>query len=88
MKWLEWMISAGMYVVSVAILMRLMGQAIKDSVADSASHAGTTINSGFVFNLAVFVLLLSFEIPKLASIFGGGANATGTGALKLARSFA
>ena len=88
MKWLEWMISAGMYVVSVAILMRLMGQAIRDSVAASAPHAGTTINSGFVFNLAVFVLLLSFEIPKLASIFGGGANVTGTGALKLARSFA
>jgi TrbL/VirB6 plasmid conjugal transfer protein len=86
-KWLDWMISAGMYVVAVAILMKLMGHAIADSVAASAQHAGTTVNSGFVFNLAVFILLLSFEIPKLAGIFGGGASATGTGPLKLARGF-
>jgi hypothetical protein len=85
-KWLDWMVSAGMYVVIVSILIRLVGTSIASAV-DKASHVGgsTTLNGAYVFNLSIFILLLSFEIPKLATIFGGGATATGTGALSLAR---
>jgi hypothetical protein len=87
-KWLDWMISAGMYTVVVAVLIKLVGTSISDAVS-KATHVGgsTTVNGAYVFDLAVFVLLLSFEIPKLATIFGGGATATGTGALKLASKF-
>jgi len=85
-KWLDWMISAGMYVVVVAILMKLVGSSIGDAVSKASGVGGaTTVNAMYVFNLAIFILLLSLEIPKLAAIFGGGANATGTAALKLAK---
>ncbi|WP_321794784.1 type IV secretion system protein [Caballeronia sp. J97] len=85
-KWLDWMISAGMYVVIVAILIKLVGNSITNAVTAATNVGGsTTVNGAYVFDLSIFILLLSFEIPKLATIFGGGANATGTGALKLLR---
>jgi hypothetical protein len=87
-KWLDWMIHSGMYVVMVAVLLKLVGSAISTSVTKATAVGGTTtVNGAYVFDLAVFVLLLSFEIPKLAGMFGSGAGASGTGALKLARSF-
>jgi type IV secretory pathway VirB6-like protein len=83
-KWLDWMISAGMYVVIVAILIKLVGNSITNAVTAATNVGGnTTVNGAYVFDLSIFVLLLSFEIPKLATIFGGGATATGTGALRL-----
>jgi hypothetical protein len=42
------------------------------------------MNAAYVFDLAVFVLLLSLEIPKLAGIFGGGASASGTAGVRMA----
>jgi type IV secretory pathway VirB6-like protein len=87
-KWLDWMISAGMYTVVVSVLIKLVGASITEAVAKATQVGGsTTVNGAYVFDLAVFVLLLSFEIPKLATIFGGGATATGTGAMKLASKF-
>jgi hypothetical protein len=83
-KWLDWMVSAGMYIVIVAILIKLVGNSITNAVTAATNVGGnTTVNGAYVFDLSIFVLLLSFEIPKLATIFGGGATATGTGALKL-----
>ncbi|WP_157056220.1 type IV secretion system protein [Candidatus Burkholderia verschuerenii] len=88
LKWLDWMISAGMYVVIVAVLIKLVGISIESAVKNATAVGGaTTLNGAYVFNLSVFILLLSLEIPKLATIFGGGATATGTGALKLAKGF-
>ncbi|MDR5826077.1 type IV secretion system protein [Caballeronia sp. LZ043] len=84
-KWLDWMISAGMYVVIVAILFKLIGASIVSAVNKASDVGGSTVlNGAYIFNLAVFILLLSFEIPKLATVFGGGATASGTSALKLA----
>jgi TrbL/VirB6 plasmid conjugal transfer protein len=84
-KWLDWMISAGMYVVVVAILMGLVNSSIS-SAFSKASGVGvhTTLNAAYVFDLAIFMLLLSLEIPKLAGIFGGGASASGTGGVRMA----
>ncbi|WP_235024734.1 type IV secretion system protein [Caballeronia arvi] len=83
-KWLDWMISAGMYIVIVAILIKLVGNSITNAVTAATNVGGnTTVNGAYVFDLSIFILLLSFEIPKLATIFGGGATATGTGALRL-----
>jgi hypothetical protein len=88
MRWLDWMIHAGMYVVIVAVLVKLMGNNISGAVQQANNlGAKTTVTGGYVLDLAIFILLLAFEVPKLAGIFGNGAGATGTGALKLARSF-
>ncbi len=82
-KWLDWMVSAGMYVVIVQILMGLVGTSITTALKTATSVGGhTTMNAAYVFDLAVFVLLLSMEIPKLAGIFGGGASASGTSGVK------
>jgi hypothetical protein len=87
MKWLDWMIHSGMYIVMVAVLVKLLGANITNAVQNATKLTGATVTGAYAFDLAVFVLLLSFEIPKLAGMFGSGAGATGTGAMKLARSF-
>ncbi|MFM0416896.1 type IV secretion system protein [Paraburkholderia aromaticivorans] len=87
-KWLDWMIHSGMYVVMVAVLVKLVGSSISNALSNATRVGSSTQVSGaYVFDLAIFVLLLSFEIPKLAGMFGSGAGASGTGALKLARGF-
>jgi hypothetical protein len=84
-KWLDWMISAGMYVVVVAILMGLVNSSISSAITQAAGVGGhTTLNGAYVFDLSVFMLLLSLEIPKLAGIFGGGAGASGTAGVRMA----
>lgn len=76
--WLDWMISAGMYVVVAAILMRLVTQNMIHAVQDAATLGLSTPGAGAqVFDLAFFVFLVSFEIPKIAGMFGGGASASG-----------
>ncbi|BCZ85483.1 hypothetical protein PTKU64_91580 (plasmid) [Paraburkholderia terrae] len=84
--WLDYMISAGMYVVVAAILMRLVTQSLIAAVQDAtAKGLSTSGASGYVFDLAVFVFLISFEIPKIAGMFGGGANASGSIVAKVGR---
>jgi hypothetical protein len=84
-KWLDWMISAGMYIVVVSILMGLVNTAVSSAFSKASAVGGlTTLNGAYVFDLSVFMLLLSLEIPKLASIFGGGASASGTGGVRAA----
>jgi hypothetical protein len=58
-----------------------------DAVRDAASLGLTTSGAAAqVFDLAFFVFLVSFEIPKIAGMFGGGANASGAIIGKIARS--
>ncbi|CAN7794059.1 type IV secretion system protein [Paraburkholderia hospita] len=84
--WLDYMISAGMYVVVAAILMRLVTQSLIAAVQDAtAKGLSTSGASGYVFDLAIFVFLISFEIPKIAGMFGGGANASGSIVAKVGR---
>ena len=84
-RWLDWMVSAGMYVVIVQVLMGLVGTSIESALHNATTvGAHTTMNAAYVFDLAVFVLLLSMEIPKLAGIFGGGASASGTSGVRAA----
>jgi hypothetical protein len=79
------MVSAGMYVVIVQVLMGLVGTSIESALHNATTvGAHTTMNAAYVFDLAVFVLLLSMEIPKLAGIFGGGASASGTSGVRAA----
>ncbi|MEM5440378.1 type IV secretion system protein, partial [Paraburkholderia diazotrophica] len=76
--WLDYMVSAGMYIVVAAILMRLVTHNMVNAVQDAAKLGLTTAGAAAqVFDLAFFVFLVSFEIPKIAGMFGGGANASG-----------
>jgi TrbL/VirB6 plasmid conjugal transfer protein len=85
--WLDYMISAGMYVVVAAILMRLVTGSMVEAVKDAAGLGLSTSGAaGYVFDLAFFVFLLSFEIPKIAGMFGGGASASGAMIGKVAKS--
>ena len=72
----------------VAVLFKLMGGAVSGAVTQATSNGtATQLSAGFAFDLALFLLMLSFEIPKLAGMFGGGSGATGTSAMKTAMRF-
>ena len=84
--WLDYMISAGMYIVVAAILLRLVTHNMVNAVQDAAKLGLTTSGAAAqVFDLAFFVFLVSFEIPKIAGMFGGGANASGAIVGKVAK---
>lgn len=81
-SWLDFTVSAGMYMVVAAILQRLMTATLATSFSNTISKGLTTPYAGsLTLDLSIFVLILAFEIPKFASMFGGGANASG-GAIK------
>jgi hypothetical protein len=85
-SWLDFMINAGMYMVVAAIMMKLVTGTLVNAVKD-ATDAGltTALSAGYVFDLTFFVFLVSFEIPKIAGMFGGGTGATGGALAKLAK---
>ena len=88
-SWLDYMISAGMYTVVAAILARLvtgsLTAAINNSIQKGLSTPGA---AAYVFDLSLFVFLVSFEIPKMAGMFGGGANASGSIVAKVGKAAA
>lgn len=78
-SWLDYMISAGMYCVVSAILARLVIGSLSTALTAATANGMTTAQgASYVFDLSLFVFLLSFEIPKFAGMFGGGANASGS----------
>ena len=63
-----------------------MSQAWKMTAAAGDSAALTTPEMAvYVLDLSILVFLLSFEIPKMAAMFGGGASASGAMIGKVAR---
>jgi hypothetical protein len=84
--WLDYMISAGMYTVVAAILMRLVTQSLTSAIQSAVQTGLSTPGAAaYVFDLSLFVFLVSFEIPKMAGMFGGGANASGAFVGKVAK---
>ncbi|WP_165841826.1 type IV secretion system protein [Paraburkholderia unamae] len=84
--WLDYMVSAGMYCVISAILSRLVTGSLTSAItAATASGLSTAQGATYVLDLSLFIFLLSFEIPKMAGMFGGGANASGALFGKVAR---
>ncbi|WP_321905806.1 type IV secretion system protein [Paraburkholderia tropica] len=78
-SWLDWMISASMYCVISAILSRLVTGSLSSAITTATSSGlSTSYGATYVLDLSLFVFLLSFEIPKMAGMFGGGANASGS----------
>jgi type IV secretory pathway VirB6-like protein len=85
-SWLDYMVSASMYTVVAAILMKLVSGSLLTAIA-AGSKVGLSTPEGatYVMDLSIFVFLLSFEIPKIAGMFGGGANASGSALGKVAK---
>jgi hypothetical protein len=76
--WLDWMVSSGMYCVVSAILSQLVAGSLNDAMAAAVGEGlSTSYGATYVMDLSFFVFLLSFEIPKMAGMFGGGASASG-----------
>ena len=85
-SWLDFMTSAGMYAIAAAILQKLVTGSLIVAINTAHATGVTTPYAGaLVENLAFYMLLLSFEIPKIASMFGTGQGASGAALGKLAR---
>lgn len=85
-SWLDYMVSASMYTVVAAILMKLVSGSLLTAItAGSKVGLSTPEGATYVMDLSIFVFLLSFEIPKIAGMFGGGANASGSALGKVAK---
>jgi hypothetical protein len=85
-SWLDFMVSASMYTVVAAILMKLVSGSLLTAIAAGKNIGlSTPVGATYVMDLSIFVFLLSFEIPKIAGMFGGGANASGSALGKVAK---
>ena len=84
-SWLDFMIGASMYSVVAAVMARLVSSALVSTLTDQKS-AGTATLSGaaYAMSVALFMILVAFELPKLAgAIFGSGGGISGGGAMRI-----
>lgn len=86
--WFDFMVTASMYVVTAAIIANLVAVSVGETVQAVATVGTSTSAAGWkAASLSLLVLLLSFEIPKIAgSLFGTGGGASGGAAMSLAKS--
>ena len=85
MSWLDFMIGASMYTVVAAIMARLVSSAFTSTIV-SQPDIGTASMAGaaYAFGVALFMLLVALEIPKIAgAIFGSGGGLSGGAAARL-----
>jgi hypothetical protein len=94
--WFDFMVTASMYIVTSAIIANLVAAATGETIQKVAAVGTSTAAAGWkAASLSVLVLLISFEIPKLAgSLFGTGGGISGgaaasaaKGAMKLGKLF-
>ncbi|WP_316157711.1 type IV secretion system protein [Cupriavidus sp. BIC8F] len=85
--WLDFMLTASMYVVTAAIIANLVAASTGETIQKVADIGTSTAAAGWkATSLSVLVLLISFEIPKLAgSLFGTGGGVSGGAAMGLAK---
>jgi hypothetical protein len=79
------MIGASMYSVVAAVMARLVSSALVSTLIDQKS-AGTATLAGAVYamSIALFMILVAFELPKIAgAIFGSGGGISGGGAMRV-----
>ncbi len=88
LPWFDFMVTASMYVVTAAIIANLVAASTGDTIQKVADIGTSTAAAGWkAASLSVLVLLISFEIPKLAgSLFGTGGGVSGGAAMGLAKS--
>lgn len=84
-SWLDFMISASMYTVVASVMARLVSGAFTSTIVDQ-TDIGTTSLAGaaYALGVAMFMLLVALEIPKMAgAIFGSGGGLSGGAAGRL-----
>lgn len=84
--WLDFMVGASMYVVVATTMARLVSATYTSLIPALSTLGGWTSAGGlYAITVAIFMLLVSFEIPKIAgAVLGTRAGATGGGAIRLA----
>ncbi|QEZ48874.1 conjugal transfer protein (plasmid) [Cupriavidus oxalaticus] len=78
-SWLDFMIGASMYTVVASVMARLVSSAFTSTIVDQP-EIGTTSLAGaaYALGVAMFMLLVALEIPKMAgAIFGSGGGLSG-----------
>lgn len=77
--WFDFMVTASMYVVVAAILANLVATATAETIRNVAAVGTSTAAAGWkAASLSILILLISLEIPKLASsLFGTGGGISG-----------
>lgn len=84
-SWLDFMISASMYTVVASVMARLVSSAFTSTMVDQ-TDIGTQSLAGaaYALGVAIFMLLVALEIPKMAgAIFGSGGGLSGGAAGRL-----
>jgi len=83
MSWLDFMIGGCMYVVIAAVLANLVGGTMEPSLSKMNDIGTDTVAAAaYALGMAIMLLLVSLEIPKLAgAVFGSGAGASGGSAI-------
>ena len=94
-SWLGYMIHAGMYTAVAAAMNYLVINTVIQKISTVAASGGgvggaiVTVQSAIQMEvLALFTLFLSFEIPKIAGMFGSGAVGGSSGIKAVASLFA
>lgn len=83
-SWLDFMIGASMYSVVAAIMARLVSSALVSTLTDQKDVGQATLaGATYAMSVALFMLFVAFELPKIASaIFGSGGGVSGGGAMR------
>ena len=83
-SWLDFMIGASMYMVVATVMGKLISSALTSTLLEQKSVGqGTLAGAWYAVNVSIFMLLVAFELPKIAgAIFGSGGGVSGGGAMR------
>ncbi|RZT35422.1 type IV secretion system protein [Cupriavidus agavae] len=84
-SWLDFMIGASMYSVVAAIMARLVSSALVSTLSEQQSVGTATLSgAAYAMSVALFMILVAFELPKIAgAIFGSGGGISGGGVMRV-----
>jgi len=84
-SWLDFMISASMYTVVASVMARLVSSAFTSTMVDQTAIGTKSLaGAAYALGVAIFMLLVALEIPKMAgAIFGSGGGLSGGAAGRL-----
>ncbi len=80
-SWLDFMIGASMYTVVATIMARLVSTALVSTLVHQKDVGQATLaGASYAVSVSIFMLLVAFELPKIAgAIFGSGGGISGGG---------
>lgn len=83
--WLDYMVTGSMYMVVSATIAQLVTAPLLEAMQNiNAIGTDTVLAAGYALSLAVVLIFIALEIPKVSgSIFGTGGGISGTGGFKM-----